>query len=162
MFQKLILPLILLLMLPLSAISSTNGLPLYLTLEAAGSGGLGSFNLEGAFIQSGSFTLYGRAGFSLAPIDANNGTVLVFPLMVQAAWGNGAHRLEAGIGQTLSVTTKGSYFILMPMALGYRFEPPGCPLFIRVSYTPIVSWLLDTQWQHWGGLTIGFRLRGTP
>ncbi len=131
---------------------------MYLSLELAGIGGLGSINIEKNFLQINKLNLGWRAGFSLAPIDSNNGTALIFPVMLQAKWGGPVHSLEFSAGQALTVTTKGSVFILMPLSLGYRLEPAGKNYFLRVAYTPLVSWLLDWQWQHWGGISFGYRI----
>jgi hypothetical protein len=144
----------------------------FVTFELAGTGGVGSFNFEKCFREppalphtdvSGGptdpFRLYWRAGLSFAPIDKNNGVAIVLPFLVHATVGNGNHRLDIGIGQTLSVTTKGQAFILMPASLGYRYQPAEKKYYLRFAYTPIVSYLVDFQWQNWGGITFGYRLK---
>ena len=50
--------------------------------ELAGSGGLGSINFERNFLKKEKTEFTFRAGFSIAPIDKNNGFGLVFPVMV--------------------------------------------------------------------------------
>lgn len=127
-----------------------------LFFELAGSGGLGSINYESIFFQSDFVGVSFRSGLSFAPIDRNNGTGLVFPLMVNAIIGENNHRLEAGVGQGITITTRGSFFILTTMAVGYRFQRPESPWFYRISYTPLLSYLLDIQYQHWGGISIGY------
>lgn len=130
----------------------------YLSFELAGSGGIASFNYESSFHSRKSNTLYYRLGFSLAPIDRNNGTALVFPLMLHTNIGQNAHKLDLGIGQTVSITTKGHIFFLMPVSMGYRFQPENKRHYWRIAYTPIVSYLIDFQWQHWAGITYGLQL----
>ncbi|NBR15285.1 MAG: hypothetical protein EBU01_12025, partial [Crocinitomicaceae bacterium] len=90
--------------------------------ELAGSGGLGSINYEKHFFNKNKVDLTWRLGLSFAPIDKNNGFGLVFPVMVNALIGKKAHKLELGIGQGITLTTKGSFFILTPLVLGYRFQ----------------------------------------
>ncbi|THB66651.1 MAG: hypothetical protein D6B26_02465 [Spirochaetaceae bacterium] len=132
--------------------------PFYISLELAGSGGLASINAEKTIIQQGNIDLGLRAGFSIAPIDRNNGTTLVFPLMIQTSWGSPVHKAEFGFGQSISITTRGNFHVLLPLSLGYRLSPAGSRFFFRFSYTPLISWLLDQQWQHWAGLSIGYRM----
>ncbi|MCK6639315.1 MAG: hypothetical protein L6Q81_04455 [Bacteroidia bacterium] len=145
-----------------------------LFLELGGSGGLGSINFEKTLWDPASnkpvrdncggyppirHTFTWRAGFSVTPVDKNNGVVLIFPLMANVVYGFKAHKLEAGAGMAPSITTKGSWYIKTPLALGYRYEPDGKQLFYRVTYTPIVGWLVDYNWQHWAGISIGYKLK---
>lgn len=125
-------------------------------LEIAGSGGLGSINYESIFFQRDLVAVSFRSGLSIAPIDRNNGTGLVFPVMLNALIGSSHHRLEAGIGQGITITTKGSFYLLTTMAMGYRFQRHDSPWFYRVSYTPLLSYLLDVQYQHWAGISVGY------
>lgn len=131
-----------------------------LFLEVGGSGGLGSINYEASLFPSLRTDLHRntwRAGFSVAPIDRNNGSALVFPIMINSLIGKKSHLLELGLGQGITVTTKGSFFMLTTAAVGYRFKPKEKPWFFRATYTPLVSYLVDFQVQQWGGLSIGYR-----
>lgn len=144
-------------------------------LEIGGSGGLGSINYEAPlWIPSdygpkfrdmcgspphSSFLFTWRAGFSLSPIDKNNGVAIIFPAMVNWVYGCGKHKLEIGGGFAPTITTKGSFYIKSPLLAGYRFEPTDKRWFARISYTPIVGWLVDYQWQHWAGISIGYKLK---
>lgn len=124
--------------------------------ELAGSGGLASFNYEKSFYKKANTEFTWRAGLSLAPIDRNNGTGLVFPLMVHSISGKGSHKLELGLGQGITITTKGSFFILTTASIGYRYQPESKKCFYRVTYTPLISYLVDFQVQQWFGLSIGY------
>lgn len=126
--------------------------------ELGGSGGLGSINYESLFLNTRAFDLFWRAGLSVAPIDNNNGTGIVFPLMISALIGETSHKLELGVGQGVTVTTKGSIFSLTTVALGYRYQPATQRWFYRVTYTPLISYLVDFQMQQWFGLSIGYKL----
>lgn len=130
----------------------------YLSFEVAGSGGLGSLNYENAFFESEKMDLHFRAGLSFAPVDKNNGIGIVFPLMVHTILGAGNHKADIGLGQTFTITTKGSFFVRMPFSVGYRFEPAEKRYYLRASYTPIISYLFNFQWENWAGLTFGYRL----
>jgi len=131
----------------------------HLSFELAGSGGLASINFEKSFYQKEALNMKYRIGFSFVPIDKNNGSTLILPIMIHGVFGQTSHKLDLGIGQTVSVTTKGQAFILMPLACGYRFEPDNKNYYLRVSYTPIISYLIDWQWQHWAGVTYGLKLK---
>jgi hypothetical protein len=128
----------------------------YFSFELAGSGGLASLNYEHTVLDRTKLDLNMRYGFSFAPIDKNNGAVLIFPIMLHFLIGENAHKLDLAAGQTISITTKGSPFIAAPLAIGYRFQPLDKKYFFRCSYTPIVSYLIDFQWQNWAGITFGY------
>lgn len=126
-------------------------------LELAGSGGLGSVNYEKSFLCFGNNgMLTWRAGLSFSPIDKNNGTAIIFPLMVNAVIGKSAHRFETGIGQGPTVTTKGQFFARMPLTLCYRYQPQEKHFYLRAGYMPLVSYIVDFEWQHWAGISFGY------
>lgn len=124
--------------------------------ELAGSGGLGSFNYESHFFKKKNTEFTWRAGLSIAPIDKNNGAGIVFPLMINSLVGKNSHKLELGLGQGITITTKGQYFALTTAAIGYRYQPETKKWFYRVTYTPLISYLIDLQIQQWGGISIGY------
>lgn len=128
-----------------------------LFLEVGGSAGLGSINYERSLGQKNQIEVKWRAGFSYYRIDKNTGHSLIFPLLGEILVGKETHFLECGIGQTLTINTQGNFFLLTPVVLGYRFQPKEKKLFFRAAYTPIISYLLDFQYQNWGGLSIGYR-----
>lgn len=144
-------------MLSISSVFAQSNRRLY--LELGGSGGLGSINFEKSFREAEKLNLSWSAGFSVAPIDRNNGTGLVFPLMLHGCYGSNAHRIELGVGQGITITTKGNFFALTTLALGYRYQKSGSRTFWRVTYTPLVSYLLDWQYQHWAGVSFGITLK---
>lgn len=127
-------------------------------VELAGSGGLGSLNFEKQFKSIKSTELTWRAGISLAPIDKNNGTGIVFPVLINALVGKGSHKFEVGAGQGITFTTKGRFFALTTAVVGYRYQPFDKRWFYRVSYTPLISYLVDFQYQHWGGVSVGYTI----
>ena len=124
----------------------------------AGSGGIGSVNYETTLLDGDVMDMNLRLGFSVAPIDKNNGVGLVFPVMLHHVFGKNSHKLDVGWGQSLTLSTKGSLFLLTPLSFGYRFEPVEKRYYFRASYTPLVSYLIDFQWQNWAGLTFGYKL----
>ncbi len=128
-------------------------------LEIAGSGGLGSINYERHFSKKKNTEFTWRVGLSLAPIDKNNGTGVVCPIMVNSLIGKNSHKLELGLGQGITITTKGSFFVLTTPAIGYRYQTETKRWFYRVTYTPLISYLVDFQIQHWGGVSIGYTFK---
>ncbi len=131
-------------------------------LEIGGSGGLGSINYEKVFFTKNNTELTWRAGLSIAPIDKNNGVGIVFPLMINSLYGKNSHKLETGLGQGITITTKGSFFALTTAVIGYRYQPESKNWFYRVSYTPLISYLVDFQIQQWAGLSIGYTFNNKP
>lgn len=131
--------------------------------ELGGSGGLASVNFEYVFQpwnheQCPRASLALRPGLSFAPVDKNNGVGIVFPVLLMGYYGSLRHRADIGLGQTLTVTTKGAFFLRMPVTAGYRFGSRKGKWYLRVAYTPIVSYLIDFQWEHWFGLGLGVRI----
>ena len=132
-----------------------------LYLELGGSGGFGSFNFEWNFKSTDNFRWMFRTGISATYIDKNNGLGFIFPVMVHSIYGKN-HGLDLGIGQALTITTRGGIFLRTPLSIGYRLEPKDKRMFYRFSYTPIVSYLVDFQWEHWAGISIGYKLLPKP
>ena len=128
-------------------------------LELGGSGGFASFNFEWIFAhRNPKMRFLLRPGISVSPIDKNNGLALIFPVMVHGVYGQ-KHCLDVGLGQTFTITTKGQFFFRAPLSIGYRLEPKSSRMFYRFSYTPIVSYLFDQQWEHWGGISVGYKIK---
>ncbi|MEL6624904.1 MAG: hypothetical protein AAFQ83_23235 [Bacteroidota bacterium] len=131
----------------------------HLSIELGGIGGLGSINWETPLHQQENFTLTFRTGFSFIPIDRNNGSALVFPQLIHGIYGKELHFVDLGIGLAPSITTTlGGAYVRMPASIGYRLQPKDKPYYFRIAYTPLVSFLLDLQWEHWAGITYGIRL----
>ncbi len=130
-----------------------------LYFELGGSGGFGSINYENIFAHRyPKLRFLLRPGLSFTPIDKNNGFALIFPVMVHGIYGIN-HCLDVGLGQTFTITSKGQFFFRAPLSVGYRLEPKESRMFYRFSYTPIVSYLFDRQWEHWGGISIGYKIK---
>lgn len=139
-------------------------------LELGGSGGLGSVNYEWMKIPENSkndstdvsaWARGVRLGTGFTPVDKNNGIVIVVPVMGTLIYhkNKSPHGVEIGAGLAPSITTKGSWYVKSPLALGYRYEAADRKFFYRVTYTPIVGWLVDYNWQHWAGISIGYKLK---
>ncbi|MEM7372146.1 MAG: hypothetical protein AAF587_26245 [Bacteroidota bacterium] len=127
-----------------------------LYLELGGPGGLGSLNIERTCSQRKSVQFAYRIGLSSFPIDRNNGIVVVIPVGIHGIAGQAPHFMDVSVGQVISFTTKGKFHFLGTSAIGYRHQKTEKPVFFRLSYTPLISYLLTYQYQHWAGLTIGY------
>jgi hypothetical protein len=139
-----------------------------LFLELGGSGGLGSVNYEwmklpgsGNDASASAWSRGIRLGIGFTPVDKNNGVVLIVPVMGTMIYNKNKspHGIEISAGIAPSITTKGSWYVKSPLALGYRYAPDDKKLFYRITYTPIVGWLVDYNWQHWAGISIGYKLK---
>lgn len=129
-----------------------------LFLELGGSGGLGSVNYEQTLHSWDKVSLSVRAGLSFTPVDKNNGIVIGIPLLANLILGTGHWQGEVGIGQGLSITTRGQPFVLGLLQGGVRYQGEGKRFYYRMNYTPLVSYLIDFQVQHWAGLSVGYWL----
>lgn len=131
----------------------------FLTFELGGSGGLASINYETDFCNKEKLKLAFRTGFSILPVDKNNGAALIFPQMIHGRFGQNQHQADIGIGLAPSITTNlGGAYVRLPLSFGYRLEPLSRNYYLKFAYTPLVSFLFDLQWEHWAGITYGYRL----
>lgn len=130
-----------------------------LGFDLGGVGGVACINYSSPIKQLEKSTYLVRAGFSLAPIDRNNGSALIFPVLIHFNHGTKKHKLDLGIGQAFSITTRGSFFLRTPLNIGYLYEPEDKRFYFRAAYTPLISYLLDFQFEHWGGISFGFKLK---
>lgn len=124
--------------------------------EIAGSGGLGSVNYEKTFLKKNISEFTWRVGLTAVPIDNKKDIVISFPLMVNALIGKGSHKVEAGFGQGVTITTRKEVFAIAIAALGYRYQNPNKKWFYRITYTPLISYIVNFQIQQWGGISIGY------
>lgn len=131
----------------------------YVSIEIGGVGGFGSINYEQTFLQKEQFTLSLRAGISFSPIDKNNGHAIIFPIIAHGVVGKGPHKLDLGLGQALTITSRGQAYLKMPASIGYRLEPIEKRYYLRFAYTPIFNYIFDFNVQHWGGITYGYKLK---
>ncbi len=147
------------LLLALFAMAALSSSAQHLFVELGGNGGLSSVNYEHRFVQKEKVSLQWRAGLSLAPVDRNNGTGIVLPLMLNGLYGRGPHFAELGLGEGITFTTQGEFFLRATATLGYRYQHPDKRITFRAGYTPIISHLFTFQWQHWAGVSVGYQLR---
>lgn len=126
-----------------------------LGVEILGSGGLGALTYESRWAQWGC-----SLGFSLAPIDRNNGVALVFPMHIRKFFLEGDHRFVLGTGQAITITTKGQYFLMGLLECGWMWKRKDSPWAVKLAYTPLVSYLVDFQWQHWAGFSCSYAFSG--
>jgi hypothetical protein len=130
-----------------------------LYLELGGPGGLGSINYEWRFLKRGKFRMMLRPGFGASPLAGDSGgAAFLFPVMIHSTIGK-VHNLDLGVGQTFALTTNQDFYLYTPISVGYRLEPTKSRLFYRIAYTPIMSTYSGFEVTHWGGITIGFKLK---
>lgn len=131
----------------------------YLSFELGGSGGIASINFEHELKDFNRSKLFLRTGFSAAPIDVNNGSALIFPVMTHWSLFDADHHLDLGLGLAFTVSTRLQFYTRMPASIGYRYEPADKRYYLRAAYTPIISYLFEFQLNNWAGLTFGYRLK---
>lgn len=123
--------------------------------EIGGMGGIYSLSWERGigkqnwFIQPG-MAVYGTGKYRL----------LIFPVIVKKTFGAHAHKLETGIGQGITFAF-GQGFQVFPrgiLDIGWRYQKENSPWIFRACYTPMISYIADLQYQHWGGISLGYQL----
>lgn len=154
----------------MQAISEIHSQEKDIFLEVGGSGGVGSVNFEW-WTPISRYSYYNsppipkvrhilRSGIGFSPFGYNNDWAFMLPLMYQMVYGeyHQSHRIEVGAGFSPGITTKGESFLHFPLSIGYRYWGWQEPIYYRVAYTPIITTFNDFKMQHWGGLTIGYRI----
>ncbi len=129
------------------------------SLELGGLAGTYSLNYESQFKSVGNKNWSYRIGLGGLPIDKNNGIALYLPFAFDLSIGEAQHKLNLEAGQTLTLTTKGSFHPLTTFGIGYKLEPLDKNWFFRIHYTPLISYLYDFQYQNWAGIGFGIKLK---
>lgn len=96
----------------------------------------------------------------LTAIPADGELIITLPALLKYTHGKQPHHPEFGIGLGTSVVNRGQLqaFIRGIGMLGWRYEKAESRWCYRAFYSPLFSFLVDFQWQHWGGLGISYRL----
>lgn len=129
-----------------------------LTFETGGSGGLYSINYERPWGLTA--RLQYRVGICIFKFD--NRWQLTNPQMIQKTLGQKKNKLivGAGIAPTLAYYDYGSFgfYARGILALGWHHQDHAKRFFFRLCYTPFFSFIYDWQYDHWGGITFGYKL----
>ncbi len=159
---------LLLLFIPVKAISQTDTLQLTrnsIYLEAGGIGGIWSLNYEQVIHTKADLRMGVRTGISTYPVADYTGRFnpdIFIPMALTGVLGQD-HCLELGFGQTFSHTVQTNYADGEPerqsalhsnFTVGYRYRPNKGGILFRCSYTPIIDF--NRSYRHWGGLSIGY------
>lgn len=125
--------------------------------EVLGMGGLYSFSYERTF---GAKQWMLQPGLSFFVADSK--PLIIIPVMFKKAFGKGVHRFETGIGQGFTFRPdNGLKFFMRGLLLaGWRMQRNGSPWIFRAFYMPYISYLINVQYQHWGGIGIGYQIGG--
>lgn len=128
-------------------------------VELGGHAVMSSLNYDYIFYQHQNLKLSFRTGIGAAPL-LQQGWAMYWPNGLMMLLGRKKHYLELGFVHD---------FVLDPQGLssigagnfGYRFQQPEGGLFLRLTYTPLVSAYDVQRFQHWAGLSIGWTMRAT-
>ena len=128
-------------------------------IEAGGSGGFGSLNFDKEFSIRAHYRWSYRLGAGYSPGASWKGkipVIIIFPTLINFLYGKQKHFLEAGAGQGLAFNTQGAIYSRLTLNAGYRFQKKEGGFFLRIVYSPLISFMYDRQWEHWAGIGIGF------
>ncbi len=137
-------------------------------IEARGLGGYGSLNYERIVPLKKSISLGIRLGLSTYKIKDFMGKInpdIIVPISLNGLYGK-KHKIEFGIGQTISSLVKIDYSSWTPhrevkfsttFSIGYRYQKNTGGLIYRWSYTPIIEF--NKYFRHWGGMSIGYAFK---
>lgn len=126
-------------------------------LEIGGNSGLAAVNYEKVFKEKPGLEFNYRLGFTVLP--NSDRTSFIFPVMINIIKGRGNHKLDFGLGQGLTIASDLNAYLRGLINIGYRYQVEDKRLFLRVNYTPFISYLFDLQYEHWAGLSIGYKLK---
>ncbi|WP_338763122.1 hypothetical protein WAF17_18990 [Bernardetia sp. ABR2-2B] len=134
-------------------------------IEGAGAGGYGSINYERLCFSSSKTAFAFRLGVSTYYLNDYTDTFnpeIILPVALHFLYGKN-HKLEVGAGQTITSFVRASRQDFQPkrdvrnhthFMLGYRYQKNKGGFMVRVAYTPILEF--NTDYQHWGGLAVGY------
>lgn len=125
--------------------------------EFAGATFGASLNYEYVFYQDLNLRLLGRAGLGFSPFRISFAGVV--PLGISALVGRKNHHLEVGLLHSTSLDKAGVSLFGVGVA-GYRFQKPDGGLFFRISYNPYLPAYNIRNFGHWGGISVGWVLKG--
>lgn len=126
----------------------------YAISEIGGTGGLYSFGWEALSQRK----IAVQVGLSAIPADGE--LIFTVPAVLKYVHGDQKHHPEIGLGLGASVVNRYglSGFVRGIGLIGWRYQPIDRRWCYRAFYSPLVSFLVDFQWQHWGGIGISYRL----
>ncbi len=134
-------------------------------LEGAGIGGYGSINYERIIFNKKNVWICTRLGvvtYNLKDYVNKFNPDVIIPIAINGLYGAN-HKIEIGVGQTISNTVHPNYTNWQPkritnlhanFTLGYRYQPDKAGFMFRCSYTPIIE--LYKLYRHWGGVSFGY------
>jgi len=134
-------------------------------IEAAGVGGYGSINYERIIPIKSKFKIGARVGLSTYNLkDFTNkfNPDLILPIAITGLFGYN-HKLEFGVGQTLSNVVRASPTNWEPerktnlhgnFTIGYRYQKDEGGIMLRCSYSPIIEFY--KYFRNWGAVGIGY------
>jgi len=136
-----------------------------LYLEIGGLGSYGSLNYERVIFTKAKTKIAGRIGvgtYSITDYTFNFNPDFFIPIVINVLYGN-KHKVEAGVGQTISNTVQANHSNWEPeretnlhanFTIGYRYQKDTGGFIFRCSYTPVVK--LYKYYRHWAGVSIGY------
>jgi len=134
----------------------------YIGFELGGNGGLYSVNMERSLLKDYQKHWHWRYGISIFP---NSGRLnLVVPLEINYLIGNNNHYAEIGFGQGIAIAWdyNWNWVHFFPRAtgrIGYRWYSSNQKYFFSIAYIPLISYLLEVQYQNWFGVMAAIKLK---
>ena len=135
---------------------TTNAQDKSVFVEIGGYAGFYSINYQTPF-EIKDIPLKLRLGVSAFPLDKNSGTLILFPIGLNYEIGTGQNRLDLGIGHTVTTSTLPSIHSQSNLSISFLRKTDE-KFWYRVSYTPLISHWVDVQFQHWVGISLGYKL----
>lgn len=115
-----------------------------------------SFNYEYVFYQHPNARFAARIGLGFSPFTD---PAMTSPLGLVLISGRKNHHMELGFSNNTLLDDKGFSFMGMGQ-MGYRFQKPEGGLFFKVSYTPYLTNYDFKNYNHWGGVSMGWAFKG--
>lgn len=127
-----------------------------LHIELGGSGGIWSVSTERSLGRQGWILQF---GYSFVPTGKLY--ISTLPILIKKTFGEKEHKLEAGVGQGLSLAFGDGvkFFPRGILEIGWRYQKTNSRWIFRAMYTPLISYIVDLQYQHWAGIGIGYQIQ---
>jgi hypothetical protein len=124
-------------------------------LELGGNGGTYLLGFERRFNKVLPGHLRWQVGTSVTPLGQT-----FFDLHAGINYTRGkVHQAEAGMGHLFVVDLTGGKGanVRFTFRFGYRLDPWKRRMYFKAAYTPFVSYIYNLQYEHFAGLTVGYK-----
>ena len=125
-------------------------------LELGGNAYYGSINFESMFGAYKHHAFAFRIGVGGYPVANTSDFKVAVPVALNFLTGRKSNFLDLSLGQSFTIDNNAKFEPIATGGIGYRYQKSKSPVFFRVAYTPLLSYIGGIDLKHWAGVTLGF------